>query len=92
MSSSHIHSLALASISYDADTCSVVYRAIVTGESAELRARILDVGGIRSLVMSDELESFLRPFCHADPGVVKRLVTETFRAVDGEISKFPIEF
>lgn len=91
MSSSQIHSLVLSSISYDADTLGVVYRAIVAGERVELRARIYDAAGIRSVVMSDDLEYFLRPFCQADPEVVKRLARETFRAVDGEILKFPIE-
>jgi hypothetical protein len=91
VSSSRIHSLVLGSISYDADTCGVVYRAIVAGESIELKARALDVGGIRAVVMSDELESFLRPFCQADSGVARRLVRETFRVVDGEAIKFPID-
>lgn len=91
MSSSQIHSMVLDSISYDADTCDVVYRAIIAGESIELKARALDVGCIRSVVMSDELESFLRPLCQADLGVVKRLVRETFRVVDGEALNFPIE-
>ncbi len=91
VSSSQINKLVLGSIACDADTSSVVYRAIVGGEIVELKARVLDVGGIRSVVMSDELEYFLRPFCQADSGVVKRLVRETFRVVDGEALNFPIE-
>lgn len=91
MSSSQSHNLVLSSISYDANSRNVVYSAIVDGEEIALSGGISDVAGIRSVVMSDELESFLRPFCANDPGVVKRFVRATWRVVDGESLGYPIQ-
>lgn len=84
-------SLVLGSIFYDAGNCTVVYRAIIGDESISLEASVSDTSGIRSLVMSDKLEQFLRPCCTDDPGIVKRLVRTTFRVVDGETLEYPIQ-
>jgi hypothetical protein len=83
--------LVLGSITYDAGTCGVVYRAIVGGEEIALEASVSDVAGIRSVQMSDELEYFLRSFCVEDPGVVKRLVRRTWQVVDGETLEYPVQ-
>lgn len=91
VSSSQSPNLVLSSISYDADSRNVVYRAIVDGEEIVLNGSASDVADIRSVIMSDELESFLRSFCANDPGVVKRLVRATWRVVDGESLAYPIQ-
>ncbi|WP_206412546.1 hypothetical protein [Lysobacter enzymogenes] len=91
MSSNKSYSLFLNSIRYNTENQSVVYSAIVDGKEIALSGRVSGVAGIRSVVMSDELEKFLRPFCANDPGIVKRLVNATWRAVDGESLEYPIQ-
>lgn len=42
-------------------------------------AQLSETGGIRSVVIPEALEEFLRPFCSIQPGLVKKLVSETWR-------------
>ncbi len=81
--------LVLNSITYT-ESESVVYRASVDGAEIEFRAAVSDIAGIRSVVMSDDFESFLRPFCRADPAIVKRLIKLTWAVIEGDSPVYPV--
>jgi hypothetical protein len=60
------------------------------GSEVEFVGQASNFGGIRAIRMSESLESFLRAYCAEDPGVVKRLVANTWVVIEGGTVAFPL--
>jgi hypothetical protein len=57
----------------------VQYTFITQDKEHCYSAQLSDTSGIRSVVISDALDEFLKPYLSMNPHLVKKLVAETWR-------------
>jgi hypothetical protein len=82
--------LYLKSINFLTEATRVQYEFMTEGGEHCYTAELSDIRGIRSVVMPEELEEFLRPFCSIQPDLVKKLVAETWRLASQDQTFIPL--
>jgi hypothetical protein len=71
--------LHLQSVRFYPGSTQVQYTFIIQNKEHCYSAQLGDTSGIRSVVIPEALEEFLKPYLSIDPSLVKRLVAETWR-------------
>lgn len=90
MSSNQSHSLTIESIAYDRQNNHVRYQLPADDGCFCFDGMLSETHGIRSIVISDSFEFFLRPFLAENPNVMKEIVRITWALIDGELVEFPL--
>jgi hypothetical protein len=71
--------LYLQSVRVNSGSTQVRYTFTTKGSEYCYLAEMSDVRGIRSIVIPEDLETFLNPYLAVDPHLIKKLVAETWR-------------